>query len=231
VEHEQAPVRPEPRISINSLAEYLTAPPVRRGAIVKAHKRPRPVVVAHYAQAQKPIVEFLAAGGGSGAYLLRAAERLEAMAAQSGRPARTRMLLDSAAALQRFAGALDVFTLPGPVSAVMPGPTPYLNLSGVRVSVRPELLYTVPSRNQAGLVKLYFSKTRPLSPEEAWYTTAALYRWGADVAGLGESLVPQRCLVLDVFAGRTFAGARAFTRRLAELEAACEEIALRWPGA
>jgi hypothetical protein len=228
-EHEQ--VRPEPRITINSLAEYMAAQPTRRAAIVRGHKRPRQVVVAHYAQAERPILDFLAAGGGSPEYLRRAAMLLREKAARSDKPWRTRMLHDSAAALDTFADSVVDLAVPGPVRKAMPGETPYLLLGGVKVSVRPELLYTVPSRGQVGLAKLYFSKTRPLTPEAARYITAAMYQWGARVAGLGPELAPQRCLVLDVFAGQTFAGPKAFTRRMAELEAACQEISLRWPGA
>jgi hypothetical protein len=40
-----------------------------------------------------------------------------------------------------------------------------------------------------------------------------------------------RCLFIDVFAGKVHRAPAAFKKRMKDLEAACEEIAGRWPNA
>jgi len=104
-----------------------------------------------------------------------------------------------------------------------------VELGGVAISVRPEVLVAGP---EAGAVKFYLSKTNPLTKDErgrlgsAGFAAAALHLWADEAFG---GAAPERCLVVDVFAGEVYeAPVRNATRRRHML-AACEEIAAVWP--
>lgn len=51
-------VRPEPRISVNKLGEYLVATASRRRQILRDQKRPPDFKVVRYADAQRAIVDY-----------------------------------------------------------------------------------------------------------------------------------------------------------------------------
>lgn len=105
----------------------------------------------------------------------------------------------------------------------------YVELGGVSLSVRPDVLIGGP---EIGAVKIYLSKTNPLTqdargkPGTASYAAAVLHLWAEKEFG---GAPPERCLVVDVFAGEVYkASSRNATRRKHML-AACQEIVAVWP--
>jgi hypothetical protein len=104
-----------------------------------------------------------------------------------------------------------------------------LLVSGVHVSVRPELFIADTTNATAGAIKLYFSKSGALPDERARYAGAILHRFV-------ESLSPDAsadygsCFVVDVFARRLHLAPRTYRRRRQDIDAACSEIAPRGAG-
>jgi hypothetical protein len=78
-----------------------------------------------------------------------------------------------------------------------------------------------------GAVKLYFSKSFPLSAEGGEYVATAVHE---SVESLEPSATadPRLCQVIDVFGGKVFHAPRAIVRRRKDLYAACEEIVRAW---
>jgi hypothetical protein len=143
-----------------------------------------------------------------------------------------RLCLDAIEAFRRLAGAVDLggflprFGEPNP---------PKLTLEGTAVCVRPALtLSGVDERGHpaVGAIKLCFSKRAPMKREAAQYVAALLHYHLEVIGGRGDARgAPERCLVNDVFPGEIVVAPQAFKQRRADIHAACEEIAVRWPSA
>jgi hypothetical protein len=214
--------RPNPRISITKLAEYMVANPARRRSIVRDQKYPPTFKAAKFRDAYRAITEVLLSGGGASEVDVHIAA-LEKSAPKNPFGAECRRLcIDALVAFKKFSlkGAFNGF-------AFAPGMTKaYVELGGVDVSARPDVLIT-----GSGALKIYLAKTTPLTkdmrskPGSASYAPAALHLWAETAFGTASH---EQCLVADVFAGEVYdAPARHSTRRH-DLEAACEEIAARW---
>jgi hypothetical protein len=185
------------------------------------------VVVARYSRARRAIVEHLTTGRDKH-QLIDTIEDLEGQPTRSKWHAQDQLL--SVEALDRF---LDV-QLPLDTWQVRrcPGNPPKLDVGGVQVSVRPDLLVRGIDRNGAswfGAVKVHLSKGFALNDVAAQYSATALHQWAEQhLATPATPANPRACLVIDVFAQAVWTAPRAHRRRRAHLEAACEEIALRW---
>ncbi len=220
--------RPTPRISMNKLAEYMTAHPLRRRQIVEQQKRPDTFRVARYRRAREAIVHQLATNPhGVGALeasiqALEAAEPLTEWQEQDGEL--------SIEALQAFA---DIDHGLEPAWALTPaGMSPKLLVAGVEVSVQPDLLIAGADRKGrpfSGLVKLHFSKRNGLDALAGEYAAALLQHWASlHLATEGVPLNRKHCVVIDVLSGHCFRPPKSTARRLNHLTVACEEVALRW---
>jgi hypothetical protein len=222
--------RSDPRISLNKLAEYLDASPARRRKIVRDQKEPKPFIVARYTEAEKAIVDSICAG--------------------TLRPATTAMkALETNAPTTEFAAetaelcweALDAFVdlwedglldLDGMTATRGNNEVPKLDMSGVAVSVRPDILLSRVERGEpvGGAIKLCLSKTNPMEDRPGEYAATILRKFlesTQDEVRVDDRLV----IVVDVFSKRVFGPPKSYKRRLLDAEAACEEIALRWRNA
>lgn len=226
----QPQARKNPRISVTKLGEYMTASVVRRRAIVRDQKRPRPAVVARYHKARRVIVDHLS-GAGDRHRLIDTIEDLDAQRPTSKWHAQDQLL--SVEALDHF------FDVHVPLSTCQvrrcPGNPPKLNVNGVLVSVRPDLLVRGTHRDGRawfGAVKVHISKGHALDETAAQYSATALHQWAEQhLATQSTPVNPRGCLVIDVFTQSVWSAPTAHQRRRAHLAAACEEIALRWTAA
>ena len=84
-------------------------------------------------------------------------------------------------------------------------------------------------QHRVGVMKLYFSKHHPLDERSGQYIATLLQAFAEQhLAPLGP-VDPRLVRVVDVFAGREYLAPKARTRRLCDVQVACEEIAARWP--
>ena len=108
---------------------------------------------------------------------------------------------------------------------------PPLELSGVAISVRPEvILRSVDAQGQmrSGLLKLYFSKHTPLDEASGQYIATVLQLFAEQNLQQQGEVDHRLVRVFDVFAGKVFVAPKAQLRRLGDVQLACEEIAARW---
>lgn len=223
--------RVTPRISVNSLAEYLTAGASRRLAIIRNQKRPRTFVVAIYKEAEEAIREYLTAGDTDLQRIYRAQASLVSKMDRA-RSEWDRQRLDLChQALDAYALSIEAFDLPQARVTEVPEQPPTLVVKGVEVSLRPDASFVLTRRGkeQRGFIKLYIRKQDPLTRIGGQYIGAAVYHWAAEVVKVSPAPAPELCVTHDVFAGSVYSGPRAYSRRMSDIEAACEEIALRWP--
>ena len=222
--------RKDPRISVNKLGEYLTAPPARRKRIIHDAKFPSTFMVSRYTAAENAIADWICTGGTDELLLAQAIAAL-----RSGEPrssfARSRRDC-CVTAIANAARLADKLQLPsGRVAYVRTNSATPLSLGDLTVSVRPEVLIYTGSGEQRRLggIKLYFSKQHPLNQQAADYITTLL--WQSLVVRSAKDLLlldHDQIKVVDVLAGEVYVLARAHKKRLKDISAACEEIAGRW---
>jgi hypothetical protein len=133
-------------------------------------------------------------------------------------------------ALQHVINARDKFDVPWSFRPVQLNGAASLKISGVEVSVRPELQITATDNNgrfQLGFLKLCLSKTHGLDKERAAYTGTLVHQFGCET--LGESKVDRnKILVFDVFAETLYTAPTNYRHRRKELAVACMEIHSLW---
>jgi hypothetical protein len=217
-----------PRISVNKLGEYMTATPLRRRRIIFDQQRPKTFIVPRYTEAQEAITKYLVGGKQDTALLASEIERLSGAPSATEWEAQRKRLC--AEALERFLDVADEIDLSDQTLSAGGNDQPRLQVGGLDVSVRPEVIVRATNRSgeaAGGALKLYFSKTIPLNQEGGEYIAAMVYQFVDThvTPGHADSRI---CRVIDVFGGQFFTAPRAVARRRRELWAACEEIARAW---
>ncbi len=215
-----------PRISISKLGEYMGASPSRRRAIIRDQREPPEVKTLHCRQARTVVVSYLLNPEHDADNIHRTIASLRRQAPATEWQKReiasntTALLCALKLPLAEFEGLKAERPQTGRNA---------ISIGGVKVVVRPDLILRHQDGRVVGAAKLYFVKRIPLSAEGGAFVTTAIQRF----MELGDQTESQRdrCLFIDVFAGKVHRAPVAFKKRMKDLEAACEEIAGRWPNA
>lgn len=222
-----AKLRLSPRFSLNKLAEYMAASPRRRRSLIIDQIRLPVAKVINYEDARRVLVRFFADPDRSPKQLLDMAAAFRDRAAQNPEEHRSQCLVSSARALEAFAPFSDQVRPKGVVAVRGPRQGADLELGGVRVVVAPDISLIQPgTERRIGALKLHFSRSAPLSSESLQYASTLIYR---HLENNSDQPTKSRCISVDIFAHRAEAVPRAVKDRIKNLEAACEEIAERWP--
>jgi hypothetical protein len=225
MQHPRPISRKSPRFSLNKIGEYLGATPLQRRGLIEAQQRPKTPIVMRYTEAERAIGDALRTGESTPVH-----DAIRVLRAKVPRSDRDRVRINCCLyALQRFlaldlAGVLDGMSLERPTTR-----SASFQYGGLEVSVMPNLIGRDHARGRLGLVKFHISKAHRLE-DAAGIAIAALAAHYAAVhlASLGQ-MDPERVVVVDVMAARWWAAPRRSVRILRDVEAACEEIAARWP--
>ena len=223
----QQRVRHEPRISANKLGEYLFARPGRRRTIIKEQKFPPTFMAARYKPAREAILDSLAGNSSFDDLALTAEQLLREPAASDYRAEQAQCCAD---AIHDFLDLAPDLELEG-LTVERQNDRTKLTVAGVQISVYPDLILRGQNRRGepiVGALKLHFSKNHKHSDQAAEYVATLLRQhveqfWGEDAA-----VHPALCRVVDVFGGTVHEAPKAFRRRWKDIEAACEEIRVRW---
>lgn len=217
----------DPRISLNKLGEYLTATPLRRKRIVSDQQSPQPFIIARYRDAKEAIVDFLVSGMGDPAELLALASRLRKNL--SGTDFAVNDRIGSANGIANFLHAVDDIDLGDCVAVAVPGTASEgMFISGVYVSVRPDVyLRNWITGEIEGAIKLHFPKTSPLSDLGAQYVATAMRVYLEREKGHAH-VDFRKCIVVDVPTSTVTAAPKAYANKMKDIQAACEEIEVRW---
>lgn len=225
-----APKRPtertKPRISVNKLAEYLTASPARRRAIVKEQKYPPTFRAIWYDAACTAIVQFLCAEEPNEEALVNEIERLYTK--KPANESEEAKLRTNAEALEAFLDGYEQLTLDEFKATPGVNDAAKIVIAEVELSVRPDVMLNgeVRGKSVGGAVKLYFSKETKLTDESAPYISALIHKFVLDKTKVEPSR--RHCQVFDVFGKRVDEAPASTKTRMRDIEAACEEIRLLW---
>lgn len=215
-----------PRISVNKLAEYMGASAGRRKTIIKSQiKPPGEIVVARYRDVYQVLAEYFATPC-EDLFYQRALDLREA-AGGSDWAKQDKNL--SADALIACADVIELVNLHG--VKVIPAPktegTHPFTIAGVRVSIRPEFLILDNSTDLVcGGIKFSFNKQQPLVEESCEFVATLVRAYLVEQYGV--SIDPKRCLSIATPTKQVVCAPKATKAKMAAIEAACEEIAIRW---
>lgn len=221
-----------PRISVNKLGEYMVASFVRQRGILRDQKRESTVKSARYAKAEAPVLEFLTQR--STDPLHKAADQLDK--APPGRTAwqesdrqSTMDALEAVARLDKDL-LLDKWHYSAP-----PRRARKLNIAGVEISVQPHALVHSTHRGAQvfGALRFHYIRDgeKSLSKRGGEFVAALLHLWCTQNSHPGAEARSSCSLSVDVFSGKITAAPTSTIKLMDNIEAACEEIALKWPTA
>lgn len=220
------------RISVNKLGEYLAgASPARRRRIIVDQKKPITAISARYRAADEPVRAFFIGGGADESIIDQAVVALRTTPGKSdwatGDRQATADALDQVLKLApKVLAANRSFRAPTAKS------TP-LTVAGVDISVAPHLIITSDAKGGplVGAVKFHYvqDSASALTKAGSEYVATILHQWLLANPVKGHVASPALCMSIDVFRGAVVAAPVSFVKRLADVEAACEEIAARWP--
>ena len=225
-------LRPEPRISVNKLGEYLIAGASRRRQILRDQKRPPDFKIIRYADAQQAIADYFLTRHSDPDVLARHLSRLNNWSrgigdsdfdAQKNQSCRD--------AIQAFAGMTGKLDFPGLTITAGRTNWPKLTKAGVTVSVHPDfVLHGVDRAGKpfVGGLKVHISKTFAFNDPCGEYVGTMLHEFVETHMARRTATSYRHCYVLDVFAAKLFVAPKNFIRRRSDVEAACEEITILW---
>ncbi len=222
-------IHENPRISVNLLCEYVDeATASRRNSIIKQSKSPIAFITKWYNRAEDALSYYLSEIRDEPTLLSLEAKRIRGI--RSFDEMELKYAIASAEALLAFlkkeAWVRNKLSAFKPEIAVH-NPNHKFILSGVQISLRPELiLRDKEGKQQLGFVKFYFGKNEELG-EDRGELMACLTKYYFEQE-FGFSFKNDHCMVLDVYRGEIYTAPKAFKRNIANIEAACREIADRW---
>jgi len=225
-----SPGRTEPRISVNQLALYLVSGPARRRTIIECQKRPQTFQVTYYQPALDAIVPFVVNGMRDEAPLVAAIDDLYAKSPANDQE--ENRFESNMFAIASFLDSYKKLSLGNlRPEATRQSESRRIAIRGVQISVRPEIILcgVYRSDKRVGALKLYLSKETSLTSESASYVTCLLSIFAERFLSARGRMLPSQCQVFDVFGTGVYVARPQMTRRRRDIEAACEEIALRWP--
>ncbi|MGF7040088.1 hypothetical protein [Mucilaginibacter lappiensis] len=218
-----------PRISVNPLCEYVDeATASRRNSIIRQCKTPVSFITKWYNRAEDSLSSYLTNVRDEPAFLSIEADRMRnvipfdvmekkyAVASSDALKSFLKYELEVRHKLSSFKPEIAVHN-----------PNHKFILSGVQISLRPELILRDENgKQQLGFVKFYFGKNEPLGKDRGESMACLTKHYFENEFGF--NFKSEHCMVLDVYRGEIFTSPRAYKRILANIEAACKEIADRW---
>ncbi|WP_165253344.1 hypothetical protein [Paludisphaera soli] len=217
-----------PRFTLNAFMRYLSANASGRRSITLRQKYPSRHQEVYYDAAADVLRRFIADGMGDSSILEGGMAAIAESAPEVVVPHHIRANVEVVEAFRDPRPKLHFGGL-APSSAA--GPQSSLFVAGVELVIRPEVLLEglVDGEARGGALKFYFSKGHSLTRSAASYGALLLKRYCEE--GLpGDAIVLNKlCIICDVRAAEIHHAPEATMRREREIEAACAEIALRWP--
>jgi len=227
---------PKPRISAAKLAEYIVAEPARQKAIVRDAQKAPKVIMICYKRVRGAIKSAFSKDGLSAAHLLEQAELCKVASASSDWAKDDNKR--SATALEHLAKITSEIDFSDATLIPRPGNSwGGLMIGGVKVSINPELVFSIRQRNitKVGGIILNTGMSESHSLEKGGgkfcagdYLAALEYRMlerHINVLGLP---LHSKCYAIDVFRRQVYTAPTAMITINKNIDAACETIALRW---
>jgi hypothetical protein len=220
----------EPEISVRYLADYMAASERKKRTIVAGCKyRPVARLVQHQ-EARLTISAALRKGVATAEALKERAKSIRAKLATDDFDALTNEI--NADYVEQFSQVVASMDLPK--AEIFPGKIfPVLKINGVKLAFTPNLVFrrlTKTNKVRCGALMLRYAKGKPLDPEIGAYQSSAIFGLlGEHTDEEGSEPEKSLCLTLDAMTGKLYAAPGAAVSNFANMKAACQSIAERWP--
>ena len=212
-----------PKISLNKLGEYMNATPSRRRRIIEDQIAPKEFIAARYSDARESIVDRIA-GKISDDELAQIAKDLRNKEYESKFTSQDKNL--SADAIDSFLEISDQIPENYKFEKVPANEKATLEISGVDISIRPDVYIKNDDDEVVGALKLHFPKSNPLTTASGEYVATALKTFVQQ--GTPNPIDHKLCLVVDVPSSSVIPAPKAGKKRMIDIKAACEEINAQW---
>jgi hypothetical protein len=219
----------QPRISVNKLAEFMTAKAARQRQILRDQKYPTDFKGMYYKEAGEAIAQSVASNLENFDSIDRAIRILEqTTTTKIGTQRRLDFNID---ALETFRSMVDSVDLKGSTPSLAPTTAPRLTIQNVEISVRPEIILRAEGRTGplVGAVKLHFPRTFSISEDSSGYLSAVLQEWCKTHMADDGAVSGPHCFVIDIGASKQCLGVKSTAARMREVAAVCQNIAALWP--
>ena len=218
-----------PRLSVSMMAEYMKANSARRKRIILNAKQPLPFIVSKYGNAREAAADYLSAETLDLEQVAIAIEALKVKRPKSETDGENiKLCIEALNRFLKHAAVLD--HIEGLSREKGPQQAKKLTVGALEISVQPEIILRKAERGKQvlGAVKFHIKKSGTLSAQEGTDMATMLKLHLEDVKAEDEVVMDKYCFVFDVFTGQIFKPARALKRKLQEITAASEEIAMHW---
>lgn len=217
----------DPYISVNKLAEYMSASATRRRQIIKTLKDDKDFFKLYYSEVRNILPKYFNSGYDN--------RILDAVIKKIEKKKGTTSWTDSdnpnsILALECLKGTelpdltdYEIIEFETKIDSVM--------LGGVKVLIRPELYLRNLYSEKVGGIKFHISKTEANRLDlVGMQYVATIIKYGLiDVGGYTDKEIDNNgCFSIDVFSQNFGTAPTAYKRKLDGLIAACEEISARW---
>ncbi len=212
----------EPRFSVNKLGEYMGAKASRRRKLIHDQKYPSPFMTSRYRVAREAIVKFFISGYDE-TIITQAIDEIRVSALKDEEKDNSILALEEI--LKTDLPDLDGVT----IQRYNPRKKPKLTVKGLDVSVNPDLVLM--KDDKVGCLKVHIIKTvSSRLNNEAQKLVGTMLTNFTDLYLTEEDTPPFKnyCISVDCFGNSYEVAPKSDSRRWADIEAACEEIALRW---
>ena len=227
---------PQPRLSANQIADYLSANATNRRRILKDAKYPPTVLLIRYEDAKSALISHLTTEAGSDGILTRKvlALRRKWDGDDITDYARTNCMLcvDAIESFQAYETQMDI----GKAKFLKPMTHyPRLKISGVSISVSIDLRVEradSKGNKSIGGAMLIFSKSGgpDKNPQERCKAiTLLVHELLRGSAKPSETLDPNLCMAIDVFNGTVYRARTQQKLLYKTVENSCGEVATVWP--
>ena len=221
-----------PVISVNKLGEYIVCRAARQRALLRQRKYPDPdfKLGTFHREAMDAIQQYLASGAIDPRTIENTLNSLNQRApTKIGSIRRIDSNIDR---LESFGEMLDDIDLKT-ADAEIGSNVRKMKVSGVEISVRPEIILRgVGPKGQelVGAMKLQMTAETHFNTEAAGYVSALVQEYCRRFLTRGDEIVhAPYCQVIDVGNETVHSGVKATTRRMRDIEAACQNISDLWP--
>lgn len=215
-----------PRISVNKLAEYIYASPVRRKTIIEDCKTPVNFIVSRYDIARPFMNRFIQERNNEildeGLLTLNASDRSSEFKIND---------ISNSIELLNSIRETDLSVMDNCMLEEFPKKSSILRMSGVDISVLPSHIIKCNIKDQSciGALKVSHSKTKQLSDDSQRIVALIVKLYLDSLPEYSGFKVTERlCLSLDAFKKRLMQSPTSTKLRISNIESACEEIAARW---
>lgn len=222
----------DPIISVNKLGEYIVSKGARQRALLRQRKFPNPdfKVGMFHREATEAIQMYLAGGGIDPRPIENALNSLDQKTPE--KIGTIRRINSNIERLERFEEMLDDIDLKGADAEMGEISAEPMNICGVQISVRPEIIlrgFAPKGQKLIGAIKLQLSASAKFDKDAAGYVSAAVQEYCRRFFVSNDEIVhAPYCQVVDVGNGIVHPGVKATAQRMKDIEAECQNIAALW---